>query len=71
MTGFISIAVTSLNSIAQLEVVFKCKPAKRTFVLSYFLAHSIFWPIVQKSGVRVHHVVGGIFGSDAFFEQLF
>ena len=62
MTGFISIAVTSPNSIAQLAVVFKmqaCKAYFRTFVL---LAPSIVWPIaVQKSGVRVHHVAGGIF----------
>ena len=29
MTGFISIAVASLNSIAQLAVVFNCKPPKR------------------------------------------
>ena len=43
-----------------------CKAYFRTFVL---LAHSIFWPIVQKSGVRVHHVAGGIFGSDAFLSS--
>ena len=44
-TGFISIAVTSLNSIAQLAVVFKCKPAKRTFVLSYFWLPQYFGPM--------------------------
>ena len=45
MIGFISIAVTSLNSIAQLVVVFKCKPAKRTFVLSYFWLPQYFGPM--------------------------
>ena len=35
-----------------------CKAYFRTFVL---LAPSIFWPIVQKSDVRVHHVDGGNF----------
>ena len=41
----LSIAVTSLNSIAQLAVVFKCKPAKRTFVLSYFWLTQYFGPM--------------------------
>ena len=36
MTGFISVAVTSLNSIAQLAVVFKCKPPKRNSSLIEF-----------------------------------
>ena len=36
MTGFISVAVTSLNSIAQLAVVFKCKPPQRNSSLAGF-----------------------------------
>ena len=36
MTGFISIAVTSLNSIAQLAAVFKCKPPQRNSSLAGF-----------------------------------
>ena len=36
MTGFVSIAVTSLNSIAQLAVVFKCKLLQRNSSLAGF-----------------------------------
>ena len=66
MTGFISIAVTSLNSIAQLAVVFNCKPAKHTFVL---LARSIFGRRSRVFGFTM--LLLESFGSDAVFEQLF
>ena len=36
MTGFTSIAVDSLNSIAQLAVVLKCKPEQRNSPLYEF-----------------------------------
>ena len=71
MTGFISIVVTSLNSIAQLAVVFKMQPAKRTFVLSYFWLPQYFGPSVFRSRVSgFTMLLVGSFGSDAFFEQL-
>ena len=71
MTGFISIAVTSLNRIAQLAVVFKCKPAKRTFALSFFWLPQYYVGPLSRSqvfGFTMLLVVS--FGSDAFFEQL-
>jgi len=34
MAGFTSIAVDSLNSIAQLAAVLKCKPEERNFLLN-------------------------------------
>ena len=60
----------SKQYIAQLAVVFKCKPAKRTFVLSYFFwLTQYFGPLSRSRMFGFSMLMVEFFGSDAFLSS--